>query len=299
MIITHQNLLAAAGGITTLARHSPATLLALATAWLDPLALDHDIDSVQYDDYDDDPVRFALSVTRHCFPAVYHTAIAQLRTGIPFAVVLEQMASGIDDAGIPVSDCFLDFSLPTYIPLMSAAVQYDTQWLDRHREVLYVIQYIEGEWQPDDDRAYYERDLSKETYDIARTLYWSLQHQPDPRYRDHLACLIIWTFGISGNTLIDCDDEAIWEFTPLEWEPDQVAFAIDMIEEATEMVDHAQHGGDLLRHNLTVNLALLDNIERIRTVIRQKGRFRDELDQHDALYQYYSLDWPALDECAG
>jgi hypothetical protein len=297
-MITPTMLQTATSGITNLVHQSPATTLALTTLWLDPIVFEEEYQpDVNYDAYENNSLLFAISIARTCFPSVYTQAITGLRNGTPREQIQSRITTGIEEtSGIPISDCFMDDSLPAYIPLWSHAADYHEYWLKDQPVVAALLQYFGGVWE-----AYggyhpvFYMEVPDDASEIARIFYWSLQSQKDKRYSKQLAHLLIWTFGISGNSLVDLDEETLWSINPLEWEPDQVQFASEMIAEANGIINNALLACVLLRYNLTANLALLANIERIRTTVREKGPFRDDIDDPDRLNRYYGLDWPPLD----
>jgi len=87
---------------------------------------------------------------------------------------------------------------------------------------------------------------------------------------------LAWLFSCSGNTLIDFDDESLAEIPPLAWDENDLAFAIELIEEADGIMGDVTAGLTLLEANLSLFAALEANIQRTyKTIAQQKGK-KDE-----------------------
>ena len=80
----------------------------------------------------------------------------------------------------------------------------------------------------------------------------------------------------SGNSSIDFSYEEICEFQPLSWEADELAFAIDIIEEADGIMADALAGLAFINRQPDLMAALQNNVRRIyKAMDQQKGK-RDE-----------------------
>src|SRR5690606_9440339 len=91
----------------------------------------------------------------------------------------------------------------------------------------------------------------------------------------------------SCNTLIDFDDESMAEIPPLSWDENDLAFAIELIEEANGIMGDVTAGLTLLEATPILFSALEANIQRTyKTIAKQKGK-QDEL--------RIRLEWPPLE----
>ena len=112
-----------------------------------------------------------------------------------------------------------------------------------------------------------------------------LQRHDDERFRQ-TGWLMHWLFSSSGNSSVDYDYETMREFQPLSWEADDLAFAIEIIEEANGIMADALAGLAFLTSQLELMKALQHNVRRIyKAIDRQKGK-QDE--------PSVRLKWPEL-----
>jgi len=80
-------------------------------------------------------------------------------------------------------------------------------------------------------------------------------------------------FSCSGNTLIDFDDESMAEIPPLAWDENDLAFAIELIEEANGIMGDVSAGLTLLEANPSLFAALEANIQRTyKAIAKMKGK---------------------------
>jgi hypothetical protein len=98
---------------------------------------------------------------------------------------------------------------------------------------------------------------------------------------------LAWLFSCSGNTLIDFDDESLAEIPPLTWDENDLAFAIELIEEANGIIGDVNAGLTLLEADPVLFAALEANVQRTyKTIAKQKGK-KDE--------PRIRLEWPPLE----
>jgi hypothetical protein len=71
----------------------------------------------------------------------------------------------------------------------------------------------------------------------------------------------------------DFDDEALAEIQSLSWNEDDLAFAVELIEEANGIIGDVTAGLTLLEENPILFAALAANIQRTyKTIAKQKGK---------------------------
>jgi hypothetical protein len=63
----------------------------------------------------------------------------------------------------------------------------------------------------------------------------------DPIWQQ-MAWVLAWIWGISGNSSIDMDFETLADFEPMSWEPENVAFAREIITEANQIMSEVMLG---------------------------------------------------------
>src|SRR5690606_14313485 len=100
----------------------------------------------------------------------------------------------------------------------------------------------------------------------------SLVKQSDERLQQ-VGWAMAWLFSCSGNTLIDFDDESMVEIPPLSWDGNDLAFAIELIEEANSIMGDVTAGLTLPEANPRLFAALEANIQRTyKTTAKMKGK---------------------------
>ena len=78
-------------------------------------------------------------------------------------------------------------------------------------------------------------------------------------------------FSSSGNSMIDLDYESMCELQPLAWEPDEVAFAKEIMSEAETIMADVLAGLALLNDQSEMLQALQDNVRQIYQAIQKHG----------------------------
>jgi hypothetical protein len=118
-------------------------------------------------------------------------------------------------------------------------------------------------------------DVPDGAYTAGRIIAADLDKHADERYRQ-MGWLMQWLFSCSGNSSIDCDDEMMAEFQPLSWEQDELAFAIDIIEEANAIMVDALAGLAFLTDHPELLKALQRNVRRSYKAIDGQNGKRDD-----------------------
>ena len=114
----------------------------------------------------------------------------------------------------------------------------------------------------------------------------SLVKQTDERWQQ-VGWALSWLFSCTGNTLIDCDDEALAEIEPLAWDVENVAFAIEIMTEADGILKDAAAGLVLLEAQPKAFHVLSENVDRAyRKLTHRKDKNREP---------HIRLRWPSLD----
>lgn len=258
-------------------RDDPLLCLAQAVACFDPFWQGIADDEIIYDD----PLAAALDITRGSFPGVYALAVDALHHGATYDDLDRLICAEISALGIPL-DCIetMNFGIP--LPAYGAEL-HKPDFYAYHPDVLPVVQLFGV--QPEDDR---QVDVPERIYSAARIIAHDLAEHADERYRQ-VSWLIQWIFGISQNTSVDWPPAVLFEVEPLSWEPDDIAFAIELIREADTIMEDAAAGLQWLLTQPAIMQALHDNIQRLyRSLARQT---RKERKNHD----YSRLHWPAPD----
>ncbi|MFZ2880443.1 MAG: hypothetical protein WA009_12955 [Phototrophicaceae bacterium] len=255
----------------------PLLLLASAVATFDPFW------NVGDEDEDEpDPLEVGLRVARGAFPDVYAEAVERMRQGATTAELDRLICSAISAKGIPLDDLYMmSWGVPLYA---YGAELTEPEFYAAHPDLLPILALF-GVAPPD---GMAERvDVPERAYDIGRALALSLHEQNDPALRQ-VGWLLGWLFSCTGNSLVDCSDEALAEIEPLSWSSDDVAFAIEMIEEADEIMVDAMAGLDLLKSTPSITQSLVENVRRLctGTVKPYGGQRRDTSSM--------KLTWPLL-----
>ncbi len=225
----------------------PLLLLASAVAAFDPFWADFDEDEI---DYETDPLTIALQVTRSGFPDIYAEAVERLRADAPYAEVDRLLCKAISAKGIPLDDLE---TIGWGVPLVAVGVNLeDPEFYAVHTDVLPALLPF-GIDLP--EVKTYSIDLPEGIYQVGCAIATSLHEQTDVALRQ-VGLLYGWLFGCTGNSLVDYTDEMLAEIQPLSWSPDDIAFAIEMSEEADGMMRDVQMGLDLLKTTPDLMVAL-------------------------------------------
>ncbi|MCC6615310.1 MAG: hypothetical protein IT320_17680 [Anaerolineae bacterium] len=243
----------------------PLLLLASAAATFDPFWDDFEEDI----DYETDPLTIALQVTRGAFPDLYADAIERLRAGAPYAELDRLLCGGISAKGIPLDDLE---AIGWGIPLVALGIDLeDPEFYTVHGDLLPIlapfgIDIPEGET--------YRIDVPEDIYAFGSAIARSLHEQSDPALQQ-VGWLFGWLFSCTGNSLVDATDEMLSELQPLAWGPEDIAFAIEMIEEADGIMRDAMAGLEILKTTPALKAALERHIATLSRELKQKGKLNE------------------------
>lgn len=258
-------------------RDDPLLCLAQMVAWLDPFW-----DGLSDDDFNDDgSLATALDVTRNHFPGIYAMAVDALHHGAAYDDLDGLICTEISKLGFPldfVESMGCGIPLPAYGTLLC-----DPEFFTHHPDVVPVVQWFGI--QPDGDDPI---DIPDHACTAAQRLMNSLVEHPDPRYQQ-VGWLIGWLFSCTGDSVVDLDQTAMWDYDPLSWEPENIEFALAIIQEADEIMADAQAGLALIQSTPLIQRALQDNIQRLYRLLARQSK--KERKNHDRPRLY----WPALD----
>ena len=260
-------------------RDDPLLCLAQAVARFDPFW-----NGLSDDEFNDDgSLAVALDVTRDVFPDIYALAVDALHHGAEYDDLDSLICTEISARGIPL-DCIetigYGIPLPAYGTLL-----HDPDFYAEHPDVVPVVRLFGIE--PECDGPI---DIPDHLYDAAQRIMHDLIEHPDERYQQ-IGWLVGWLGGTTNNSSVDLSYEALWDFEPLTWEPDNVEFALAIIQEADEIMAVTQAGLALLQSNPCIQQALQDNIQRLYRSFTRQSKSKKERKNHD----HPRLHWPALD----
>ena len=247
----------------------PVLRLAHAAAWLDPLMGvidDEDIEAAAYGEDPDAAVTMALHVTRRNFPDVYIDTLDALRTGQSYNAIDTLVCTALNQKGIPLES--LDW-LSWGIPLPAYGVELDDpDFWTTHPDAAPVLACFGVSPEPNP----YRIEVPDVTYRVAAAIANSLREQSDSTWKQ-TAELIEWLFGISGNSAIALSHSEMCEYQPLSWDPDDVAFAIEIITEADDIMADALTVLKVLNNQPDLLATIQHNIQRIyKAIDPQKGK---------------------------
>lgn len=254
----------------------PLLLLASAAATFDPFWDDFE-DEI---DYETAPMTIALQVTRGAFPDIYADAIERMRAGAPYAELDRLLCKAISAKGIPLDDIE---TIGWGIPLVALGIELeDPEFYAVHSDLLPIlapfgIQIPEGET--------YRIDVPEGIHQVGSAIANSLHEQTDPALQQ-VSWLFGWLFSCTGNSLVDYSDEMLSEIQPLSWSNEDIAFAVEMIEEASGIMRDAMAGLDTLKTTPDLMAALERHIATLYRELKQKGK----LDE-----QSIRLEWTSAD----
>ena len=251
----------------------PLLCLAHAVVWLDPLWSSSD----EFED--DNSLRHALHVTRTAFPEIYAGAVERLKLGANERELDRYLCAEITKRGIPLEDMdALGYGIPLYAHGIDLA---NPEVVAMRPDLLPLVEAFGI-----DPEAAYTVGVPDIVYIAGRMVADSLVQQDDPLWRQ-VGWALAWVFSCSGNTLVDFDDEALAEIQPLTWESEDVAFAMELIEEANGILLDADAGLKLLETQPRALQGLTDNVKYIyQKLTKKKGKQREP---------HIRLEWTPLD----
>jgi hypothetical protein len=231
--------------------------------------------------YDEgDGVGMALCITRSAFPDIYAGAVERIRSGASEKELDSFICGEISQRGIPLDNLeFLGYG----IPLTACGIELSDPDLYAARPHLLPLVALFG-IRP--EPGHYNVEVPDCAYTAGRIIADSLVQQDEERLKQ-VGWALAWLFSCSGNTLIDFDDESMAEIPPLSWDENDLAFAIELIEEANGIIGDVNAGLTLLEATPILFTALEANIQRTyQTLAKQKGK-QDE--------PRIRLEWPPLE----
>lgn len=245
----------------------PVLCLAHAAAWLDPLR--SDVDDMDMPESEDDTVFVALHILRRAFPEIYSDALQASHQGASYADLDRFICTAIAAHGIPLDDLeWIASGIP--LPAYGAALD-DPDFYTAHPAVIPVLECFGVSPEPNP----YLIDVPDCVYTAGRFIAADLQRHDDEHFRQ-IGWLLHWLFSSSGNSSVDYDYETMCEFQPLSWEADDLAFAIEIIQEADGIMADALAGLAFLTSQPELMQTLQDNAQRIyKAIERQKERQGD------------------------
>jgi hypothetical protein len=245
-------------------RADPLLALASTVVWLDPL-WDDDDDDWDVPQDEDGTLAIALRVIRTAFPDVYVQAVEAVRRSASYGELDRMICNAITERGIPLDNLeWIDFGVP--MPAYGVVLD-DPDLYTEHPDTIPVLACFGISPEPNPSHI----NVPDCAYTAGRLIAADLQRHEDENYRQ-VSWLMQWLFSCSNNSSIDYDYESMCEFQPLSWEADELAFAIEIIEEADGIMADALAGLAFIKDQPDLLAALQHNVRRIDKVIeKQKG----------------------------
>ncbi len=252
---TLQNALAAA------INADPVLRLAHLAAWLDPLWSDDEDDWDMPQD-DDGTLTIALRILRRAFPDIYFEALLAIRGGATYQRLDHLICDAVQLQGIPLENLeWLPFGIP--LPAYGASLE-DPDFYQTHPDTIPVLACFGISPDPNP----YNIDIPDVDYKAAAIIADDLAKHPVEGWRQ-IAWLLRWLFSQSGNSSVDWDYEMMAEVQPLSWEPEDIEFARDIIEEADGIMADVAAALQWISQHPVVLDSLTHNI---RKVYQKKGK---------------------------
>ena len=110
-----------------------------------------------------------------------------------------------------------------------------------------------------------------EAYTIGRLIADDLENHADNRYQQ-VSWLLKWLFSSTNNSCVDWDEETMYSVEPLSWEPQDVAFAVEIIAEAETIMADAMSGLQWLLQRPQILLALWQNIAQVQRALAKQSK---------------------------
>ena len=101
-------------------------------------------------------------------------------------------------------------------------------------------------------------DIPEHVYTVRRAVAASLHQQSGPALRQ-----VGWTFGCTGNSLVDYAGEMLSKIPSLSWSTEDIAFAIELIEEAESILRDVQAELEWLERCSNLLTTLSSNVQRV------------------------------------
>lgn len=249
--------------------------LAHLAAWLDPLR--GDVDDIDMPESEDDTVYVALHILRRAFPDIYFDALQAIRQGASYQQIDHLVCDAIQKHGIPLDNLeWIGWGIP--LPAYGVDLQ-DPNFCTTHPGVLSVLECFGISPEPNP----YNIDIPEVTYKVADFIADDLLQQADDHWRQ-IGWLVRWLFACSGSSCVDLDYESMVEIQPLSWDADDIAFAVEIIEEAEAIMADAMAGLEWINQHPTALEALTHNI---RKIYQKKGKKNAR----------HKFEWPRITLC--
>jgi hypothetical protein len=116
-------------------------------------------------------------------------------------------------------------------------------------------------------------------YQTAKLLAADLDTHADVRYRQ-MAWLLRWLFSCTNNPCLDWDDETMCSVEPLSWDPDDVAYAVEIIAEADTLMADIQSALHWLQNTPVVLVGLALNVFQLYQTLEQRPQHTPRLTLH-------------------
>ena len=245
----------------------PVLCLVHATAWLDPLR--GDVDDIEIPEGQDDTVFVALHILRRAFPEIYFDALQAIRRGATYQQLDQLICGAVRVQGIPLEN--LEW-ISGGIPLPAYGVTLDApEFYTAHPEVRPVLDCFGISPEPNP----YNIVIPEIAYKVAGFIADDLLRQEADRWQQ-TGWLLKWLFSSSGNSSVDFDDETMCDLQPLTWEPDDIAFARELIEEADDIMADVYAGLKLLGENPAMLAILMDNAAHVCEAFNRQKNMQDK-----------------------
>lgn len=263
-------------------RQDPALTLAQAVAWLDPILLypillypeEDALDALYYSDIDDEAaLTYALSVARRCFPEIYVETIRRIRAGWDYGQITNFYCDALAECHPYIDLCYLH-DMAYGIPCQWEGVELSLlRFPDEHPDLAAFLQGF-FDITPHSNRSGYCFDAVdvEMAHKIAVPITQSLIREMRQPCAD-LAFLMMWIFGTSGNSLIDCSREEYYDYghEPLDWEPDTLKMVDEAHAYAAIILSAAKRGLGLLQTNDAIAETFRHNVTRIETALKREN----------------------------
>ncbi len=246
-------------------RADPLLALASVVCWLDPLWGDEE-DEWDLPQDEDGTLAVALRVTRQAFPDVYAQAVEAVRRGASYAELDRLICGAITGRGIPLDDLeWIGFGIP--MPAYGVVLD-DPDFYAAHPDTIPVLQCFGITPEPNP----YHVDVPDCAYTAGKLIAADLHKHADARWRQ-VAWLLGWLFACTGNSSVDYSYEEHSEFQPLSWDADDLAFAVEIIQEAETILADALAGLASLSSRPDLLQVLQHNVQRIyKALEKMKGK---------------------------
>lgn len=278
----------------------PILALARSAAWLDPLCLQQ---AAIEDLIEQDPegllssVLEGLKISRRAFPALYGESLIMLRESDNALACLKHMLDSLEKMGFDFADpeqmdgnpFAYGIPLPYYGIDPLGELDFEGDWAEVYE--VYMLFGMEEE----SERYGKSWELPAIAYDHAFLLRGSLRELIESHdcYKK-LYYYLGWIFSQSGNSSVDASPEMGYQWQPLDWTPKEIEFAIDLIQQAHEIMDAAMEGEKVLMTNPWLWNALVKNLKEVEQHYQNdylKGRKAYDLST-DEQPNPYALEWP-------